>query len=482
MFSCNEIPEIRTYDSETQVTLQAAAEGNLSYFRMNGAKYDLDTLRNIRCESGCTALHWAAGCNQIEMVRYLIEERQMPVDCCATKKARGRTALHYAARNGHVDMAKALVETWHADLNACAKQNVTPFQLAIFQNQIEMVQFFIQQQQQQQQQRMQEENLEQNQNDEDNIIFQTNDFGCGAGHWLAIAPPHRAGPGGRDLIPLACYLSKHQLDWSLRQKQGHTALHKAAWMGHVELVQYLHQVHDRWDDEPDASGNYAANLAEMGNHIETANYLREFCSRDKQHSCDVLGIPIDQSQTISVIRKAYLNKIRQCHPDKQQQQQNHRSSGASSSAQQFHALQNAYRHLTHYYGRGRQHNLTHQLPQLLTVDAHLNNNNNSDDDGQRQQKYDQYTTMEQQSDFQSRLRIVIMEYGNKGLNISNLCKKWKQVWPDVDFPEYPSNMTLTQWLRVVIHKDAMEVVRMGNKENGSTNMMVIRLKNGHVHA
>jgi hypothetical protein len=482
MLPCDEIPEIRTNDNETQKMLQAAAVGNLVYFRMIGTKYDIDKLCNMRCESGCMALHWAAGCNQVEMVRFLIEELHIPVDCRATKKARGRTALHYAARNGHVSMAKSLVEIWHADPNACAKQNVTPFQLAVFQNRIEMVEFFVQQQQRRREQEENRDSDNQCDTENDNILFQTNDFGCGAGHWLAIAPPHRAGPGGRDLIPLARYLSKHRLDWSLQQKQGHTALHKAAWMGHIELVQYLHQVHDLWDDQPDASGNYAANLAEMGKHFETANYLREFCSRDKQRSCDILGIPMEQSQNISVIRKAYLHKIRQYHPDKQQQHpiQNHTD---SSSYQQFHALQNAYRHLTHYNGRGRQQNLAHQLPPLLTADHHATcpckDQDGNNDTGLDDQQHTQYH-LEQLSDFQARLRIVIMEYGSKGLNVSNLCKKWNQVWPDVAFPEYPSNMTLTQWLRVVIHKEAMEVVRMGNKENGSANMMVIRLKNGHV--
>jgi len=59
---------------------------------------------------GCTSLHWAAGSNQIEVIRYLVEERSVAVNITATNKARGRTPLHYAARNGRLQAAKLLVE------------------------------------------------------------------------------------------------------------------------------------------------------------------------------------------------------------------------------------------------------------------------------------------------------------------------------------------------------------------------------------
>lgn len=58
---------------------------------------------------GCAPLHWAAGSNQLEVIRYLVEERSVHVDVAATKKARGRTSLHYAARNGCLEAAKLLV-------------------------------------------------------------------------------------------------------------------------------------------------------------------------------------------------------------------------------------------------------------------------------------------------------------------------------------------------------------------------------------
>jgi hypothetical protein len=127
-----------------------------------------------------------------------------------------------------------------------------------------------------------------------------------------------------------------------------------------------------WDDQPDGAGYYAADLAEMahktkrsvaaasskkntGNgpaddknnnssnekarsrHAQVAMYLRRVCSRATLHSCRVLNIPLEQEQQqttnnenrIRVIRRAYHEAVRRCHPDKrrkaqrQRQRQNH---------------------------------------------------------------------------------------------------------------------------------------------------------------
>ena len=38
--------------------------------------------------------------------------------------------------------------------------------------------------------------------------------------------------------------------------------------------------------------------------------------------------------------------------------------------------------------------------------------------------------------FQARLLAVLLEYGDKGLDLSNIAKKWNQVWPDVPLDSY----------------------------------------------
>ena len=41
---------------------------------------------------------------------------------------------------------------------------------------------------------------------------------------------------------------------------------------------------------------------------------------------------------------------------------------------------------------------------------------------------------EDDSFFKARLVAVLLEYGDKGIDLSNVKKKWKQVWPEVPFP------------------------------------------------
>jgi ankyrin repeat protein len=92
--------------------------------------------------SGCTSLHWAAGSGQMEVISYLVRDRLVSVDIRATKKARGRTPLHYACRNGCLETAKLLVELG-ADVDARAKHDVSPFQLAVWQNHMDVCRWLV---------------------------------------------------------------------------------------------------------------------------------------------------------------------------------------------------------------------------------------------------------------------------------------------------------------------------------------------------
>jgi len=64
---------------------------------------DVDTKDN----QGNTALHYAALWGHLEIVKRLVEERNMDV---YTKDNQGNTALHYAALGGRLEIVKWLVE------------------------------------------------------------------------------------------------------------------------------------------------------------------------------------------------------------------------------------------------------------------------------------------------------------------------------------------------------------------------------------
>jgi ankyrin repeat protein len=442
---------IRAKSEHAQRILEAAASGDLEYLEQVS---DAD-LKTARGNSGCTALHWAAGTNQVGVLEYLVQTRRvLDVNVQATKKSRGRTPLHYSCRNGCWEATLWLVEIGAASLNTPAKHGVTPFQLAVWQNQLAIVKWLVE-----------EQGVD---------PTQVNDFACGAVHWLGICPTNRANfvgaddivtpsicsqEGGEMLLPLARWLAEQSgIDFTLRQRQGHTPLHKAAWGGHLALIQFLRSEHSLWDEYQDDAGNYAADLADMANtpkHAQIAQYLRDHCSRDRARSCERLQVPMTATDT--EIRKAYLEQARKLHPDKRREDE------SSSKEFEFDELRKAYLHLTEHGGRGLQSNPAHSLHLMLQVSG-VEEKNNDDDSNDREASF-----------FKARLIAVLLEYGDMGLDLSNIKKKWNQVWPDEPFPEYHDTTSggkkgsLTQFLEA----KAGDVVRIESDGKGSARAYAI---------
>ena len=173
------------------------------------------------------------------------------------------------------------------------------------------------------------------------------------------------GGDGSELVETARWLAAQpNVDFTKRQRQGHTALHKAAWGGHVALLRYLRDDHGLWDDTPDHAGNFAADLARMANtdrHARAATVLREECSSARAHSCAVLDV--DVTATRDDIRRAYLAKARLVHPDRNQRTEGCASDSPSASDRpcDFQTLQRAYQHLTLENGVGTQCNPAHSI-------------------------------------------------------------------------------------------------------------------------
>jgi Ankyrin repeats (3 copies) len=455
---------IRAANPAHQAILQAAADGTLLPLQQRFRSV-VEDWRDVKCTSGCTALHWAAGINQVHVIRYLLlqPESSQYVDLAIEKKypAAGRTPLHYAARNGCLEAAHCLMEEFAAHPNPCAKHGVTPLHLACFQNQLPMIQYL----------------LNRNEKEATDTLFLTNDCGCNVLHWLAICPASRAGPpGGVDLIPTAEWLAtelrrrgpaREDL-WHAVQTQGHTVLHKAAWLGHYALIQYLHERHDVWDDRPDHAGNYAVTVAEMARHADggrTVHYLRTHCSRAAAHSCFLLGLPdLAAAQDPVQLRRAYHHRARQYHPDRQPracftlEKTNEPSDDGireddSATEVTFDAIYKAYYHLSVEGGRGQQCNAAHQLKLLLPPIA-----SNEENSVLIHPRCDDTLDASADDCFKARLIVVLKEYGNKGLDVSNLKKKWRQVWRGEAFPD-TGRRSLTQWIQHTAG-DVVDVLRV----------------------
>ena len=402
---------------------------------------------------GCSVLHWAAGMGNLGLVEFFLTEfgDALDVEQQAQGNSLGRTALHYACRNGHLDVARYLVEKHNANVVPVeAHHGVTPFHLAVWRKHTDICMWLV--------------------NECGVDAGQANVFGCTAIHWLGLIPnsclesSENDGSSIHELAEWLCNLPN--VNVYAKQKQGHSALHKAAWGGHLRLCQYFHEVHGMYDDSPDESGNYAADLADMGGRVEVAQYLRTYCSAETVGSCQALGLTIDQRYDHAAIKAAFYGAARKLHPDRLV----HMASGSSTEAlvsesrkvDDFVLLLRAYRHLTDEDGVGSQRNSKHELPLLLT-DSTTGSFSNSISHG------DKIATPSGTCDsvadhFASQLTAVVLEYGKKGLDISNLRKKWRQLWPETEFPA-PKKGSLKSWLGK--HANHIVTVRKDEKNGGT---------------
>ncbi|GKY90869.1 hypothetical protein MPSEU_000059700 [Mayamaea pseudoterrestris] len=400
---------IRASNTEHARLLQAAADGDLTLLK----SVSKSLLHQARCTSGCSVLHYAAGNNHFKIIDYLICEQEFDVDIIATgRKAFGRTPLHYACRNGHLRAVKRLVTTHHADVDAYAKHKVSPLQLAVWRNHLSVCKYLV---------------------DDCNVDpLQKNEFDCGLIHWLASAPVERAGCDGANLIDTARWLAR--------------------------FCKYLHNEQHLWDDVPDCAGNFAADLATMANtpqHAQVAKYLRMHCSKQRVESCRILGLSLESAGDKVALQKAFRKAAKQCHPDRRRAlvEQDGSIERNGPSSDEFHLVAKAYRHLANENGNGTQANPAHSLKLML---LHVS--------GKDDAQYEKHLQQHDDTCFKTRLIAVLMEYGTQGLDLSNVKKKWKQVWPDTCFPKPLNGKPMA--LSAYILKHAGDVVALRTDDKG----------------
>jgi len=244
--------------------LAAAANGDLvalqAYVKEDGSSDDKSSnteeeqkqqhikgLLSLRDRNGSTAEHWAAGGGHLDCLSYLLELRYnvassssaqtqehkdtTPTNNNNNKKIRrrrdGKTSLHYAARNGHNHIIDYLLSSQRKrqhdiddtsnDVDIPSGDGTTPLHLACYGGHLSTVQHLIQ---------------VHNAN-----VFTTNEWDCSVAHWTAMS----LGLAGKDaVIELCNYLHDEcGVDFGMYQKQGHTALHKAASRKNKHVIEWL---------------------------------------------------------------------------------------------------------------------------------------------------------------------------------------------------------------------------------------------------
>ena len=439
------------------------------------ASGDLESLRVLPAAAlveldahGSAPVHWAASCGHVHVLAWLIEEARVDAECegLISSRSKRRRPLHWAARNGRLAAVRYLVESARVDPDPRDKQSVSPFQLAVWQCWLEVSRYLVE--------------------SAGVDVTQVNVYACGAQHWLGTVPRDRTA----DLLPMAHWLKASGVDWAAVQRQGHRPLHKAAWGGHLELCRWLRDECGAVDDLPDHGGNYAADVAEMYGHVHIAAWLRSENSGARAISCAALGLP-PSTTCHATIRRRYLELARRYHPDRQMALSSAKKLGTVSAAHDateaaaeeaadeefdrspmgdgdaptaavgddaaeasgihssFETIRAAYVHLTQEGGRGTQCNPTHILRKMLlaatpnmatpnmvspaanaagavcagTADACAT------DAGTAGADYEGV-----RGRFKAMLAAVCYEYGDQGIPLTNLRKKFGEVWRGEQVP------------------------------------------------
>ncbi|CAK9017200.1 Oxalate--CoA ligase (4-coumarate--CoA ligase isoform 8) (At4CL8) (4-coumarate--CoA ligase-like 10) (Acyl-activating enzyme 3) (Adenosine monophosphate binding protein 3) (AtMPBP3) (Oxalyl-CoA synthetase) [Durusdinium trenchii] len=198
-------------------------------------------------KNGLTALHYAAGKGDLEIVGLLLELKA-GVD---TRNKDLRTPLMWAARNGHVDVCEELVRC-QADVLASNKLGICCLHWAAWGGSLEAVAFLLEK----------EANI-------DAVCH----AGCNVAVWAATA-------GSFDMCQ---WLHQKRADFASTNKNGHGVLNKACWRGHsVKLISWMLNLEgvEAQLFESDWDGELPLDRARQKGHSALAEWLRdEMCER-----------------------------------------------------------------------------------------------------------------------------------------------------------------------------------------------------------
>lgn len=228
-------PSTTAYRDSLPSFLQAAANGDLEQLKHQvqqaasasppgDVSPAIVRLLDTRDRHGSMAEHWAAGNGQLDCLQYLIHlrEKHSTAPCRAASKdptrirrrRDGKTALHYAARYGHLDCIRYLILECCFPVDVTSGEGTTPFHLACFGGHVAAAQLLLQLGAQ---------------------ATQANEWGCTAAHWLGMT----RSPSEQHGLELCRLLQQQGVSFVERQKQGHSALHKAALHGNKVIVDWM---------------------------------------------------------------------------------------------------------------------------------------------------------------------------------------------------------------------------------------------------
>eukprot|EP00927_Polykrikos_kofoidii_P059365 TRINITY_DN54528_c0_g1_i1.p1 TRINITY_DN54528_c0_g1~~TRINITY_DN54528_c0_g1_i1.p1 ORF type:complete len:1057 (+),score=162.46 TRINITY_DN54528_c0_g1_i1:29-3172(+) len=196
---------------------------------------------------GNTALMWAAGCGELDVVRWLLEVVGVSVD---SVNKDGRSALMWAGKNAHLPVVRYLLEEGGASAMLRMKDDSTAFDWAVLGGSIPTMEYLA--------------------SHPDIDLHALNKFGCSAVQWAAASGN----------VTTCRWLYTKGIDFSHVNQARHGAVNKAAWKGHEETLRWLllDSEGPRLTDQLlllDHEGLTVAQLARTGGQSQIADWLQE---------------------------------------------------------------------------------------------------------------------------------------------------------------------------------------------------------------
>ncbi|KAI1844412.1 hypothetical protein JX266_009506 [Neoarthrinium moseri] len=200
--------------------------------------------RDARDSDGRTPLSWAAHNGHVEVVKLLLETKEVGIDSKNTEYS--RTPLSWAADNGHAEVVKLLLETKEVEVDSKDNYGRTPLLRAAHNGHVEVVKLLL-------------ETKEVEVDSKDN-------YGRTPLLWAA-------GNGHVEVVKLL--LETKEVEVDSKDNYGRTPLLWAADNGHVEVVKLLLETKEVEVDSKDNYGRTPLSWAAQNGHAEVVKLLLE---------------------------------------------------------------------------------------------------------------------------------------------------------------------------------------------------------------
>jgi ankyrin repeat protein len=255
----------KTYRESLPPFIQAAADGDLNALQtMVKVSDNIRELIDLRDRNLSCAEHWAAGGGHLSCLKFLFALRQEhgkhDNDDVQTKSRRrdGKTCLHYAARNGQLKCLQYLLDEQKLAMDQRSGDGTTPLHMACFGGHVHAVKYLI---------------------DKGANVLATNEWGCSAAHWAAMSSKNN-NTSEKDAVNLCNLLKQNGVSFVERQKQGHSALHKAAQRLNRHVIEWIAA-------KMTAAERIQAGLPDEGGHSASEIWLsvggdKDFAKRMKE--------------------------------------------------------------------------------------------------------------------------------------------------------------------------------------------------------